>query len=56
MFKWEGMKCIGGNTYSFLFPQNFKFSFLQKLGGIEGNEIRFNEFFLTKTPKKPQYI
>ena len=55
MFKWEGMKCIGGNTYSFLFSQNFKFSFLQKLGGIEGNEIRFNEFF-TKTPKIPLYI
>ena len=39
------MKYIGGNTHSFLFLQNFKFSFLQKLGEIEGNEIRFNEFF-----------
>ena len=44
MFKWEGMKCIRGNIHSFLFPRNFKFSFLQKLG-IEGNEIIFNEFF-----------
>ena len=45
MFKWKRMKCIERNTHSFLFPQNFKFSFLQKLGGIEGNEIRFNDFF-----------
>ena len=26
-----------------------------KLGGIEGNEIKFNDFF-TKTPKIPLYI
>ena len=26
-----------------------------KLGGMEGNEIRFNDFF-TKTPKIPLYI
>ena len=45
MFKWKGMKCIGRNTHYFLFLQNFKFLFLQKLGGIEGNKIRFNEFF-----------
>ena len=26
-----------------------------KLGGMEGNEIKFNDFF-TKTPKIPLYI
>ena len=30
-------------------------SFPPKLGGMGGNEIRFNDFF-TKTPKIPLYI
>ena len=49
------MEWVEGNTHSFLFPQNLKFSFPPKLGGIGGNEIRFNDFF-TKTPKIPLYI
>ena len=49
------MELVEGNTHSFLFPQNLKFSFPPKLGGIGGNEIRFNDFF-TKTPKIPLYI
>ena len=49
------MKWVGGNTYSSLFPENLKFSFPPKLGGMGGNEIRFNDFF-TKTPKIPLYI
>ena len=39
------MEWLRGNTHSFLFPQNLKFSFSLKLGGIGENEIRFNEFF-----------
>ena len=39
------MEWLGGNTHSFLFPQKFKFSLSPKLGGIRGNEVRFNEFF-----------
>ena len=54
-FKWEGIEWIGRNTHFFLFPYNLKFSFPLKLGGMRGNEIRFNEFF-TKTPKIPLYI
>ena len=49
------MEWVGGNIHSSLFPQNLKFSFLPKLGGMRGNEIRFNDFF-TKTPKIPLYI
>ena len=37
------------------FLENLKFSFLLKLGGMGGNEIRFNDFF-TKTPKIFLYI
>ena len=51
----EGMKWVGGNTHSSLFPQNLKFLFLPKLEKIGGNEIRFNEFF-TKTPKILLYV
>ena len=29
---------------SLSFPLNFKFLFSLKLGGMEGNELRFNEF------------
>ena len=32
-----------------------KIFILLKLGGMEGNEIKFNDFF-TKTPKIPLYI
>ena len=49
------MKWVGVNTHSSLFPENLKFSFPPKLGGMRGNEIRFNNFF-TKTPKIPLYI
>ena len=49
------MEWIGGNTHSFLFPSNLKFSFPPKLRGMERDEIRFNDFF-TKTPKIPLYI
>ena len=49
------MEWIKGNTHSSLFLLNLKFSFPPKLGGIGGNEIRFNEIF-TKTPKMPLYI
>ena len=35
--------------------KNLKFSFPPKLGGMRGNEIKFNDFF-TKTPKIPLYI
>ena len=54
-FKWEGMEWLEGNTHSSLFLQNLKFLFPSKLGGMRGNEIRFNDFF-TKTPKIPLYI
>ena len=36
---------VKGKYSFFLFPQNLKFSFSLKLGGIGENEIRFNEFF-----------
>ena len=49
------MEWVGGNINSSLFPKNLKFSFSSKLGGMSGNEIRFNDFF-TKTPKIPLYI
>ena len=54
-FKWGEMEQVEGNTYSSLFPLNLKFSFPLKFGGIGGNEIRFNDFFI-KTPKIPLYI
>jgi hypothetical protein len=40
------------NTHSSLFPPNPKFSFPLKLGGIEGNKFKFNDFF-TKRLKMP---
>ena len=46
------MEWVGENTHSSLFFENLKFSFPLKLGGMGGNEIRFNNFF-TKTPKIP---
>ena len=49
------MEWAGENTHSSLFPENLKFSFFLKLKRIEGNEIRFNDFF-TKTPKITLYI
>ena len=49
------MEWLGGNTHSFLFPQNLKFSFSPKLGGIGGNEIRFNEFF-TNSQNSPTLV
>ena len=51
-FKWEGMEWLGGNAHSSLFPQNLKFLFPSKLGGMGGNEFRFNEIFV-KIPKIP---
>ena len=39
------MEWLRGNIHFFLFPQNLKFSFSLKLGGIGENEFRFNEFF-----------
>ena len=42
-----------GMEHSFLpIIPNPKFSFSKKLGGIGGNEFRFNDFF-TKRPKMP---
>ena len=49
------MEWVEGNTHSSLFPENLKFSFSPKLGGMKGNEIKFNDFF-TKTPKIPLNI
>ena len=49
------MQWIGENTHSSLFPENLKFLFPLKLGGMRGNKIRFNDFF-TKTLKIPLYI
>ena len=46
------MEWVGENIHSSLFSENLKFSFPPKLGGMGGNEIRFNNFF-TKTPKIP---
>ena len=52
---------MGGNEISrrehlFLsFLLKSQFFIPPKLGGMGGNEIRFNEFF-TKTPKIPLYI
>ena len=54
-FKWKGIEWVGRNTHSSLFPENLKFSFSPKLGGMGGNEIRFNDFFLLKLPKYPRY-
>ena len=40
---------MGGREHSFLsISLKFQILFLQKLGGMGGNEIKFNEFF-TKT-------
>ena len=47
-----GMEWLGGNAHSSLFPQNLKFFFPSKLGGMGWNEFRFNEIFV-KTPKIP---
>ena len=49
----ESLSEVNGMKHSF-FPITSKsqFSFLPKLGGIEGNKILFNEIF-TKTPKMP---
>ena len=49
------MKCLGGNVHSSLFPQNLKFLFSSKLGGMGGNRFRFNEIFV-KIPKIPLLI
>ena len=47
---------IDKREHSFLsIPLISKIFILKKLGGIGGNEIRFNDFF-TKTPKIPLYI
>ena len=50
---------MGRKEHSFLSiplkPQIFIPPPLSKLGGVGGNEIRFNDFF-TKTPKIPLYI
>ena len=46
------MEWLEGNAHSFLFPPNLKFLFPSKLGGMRGNEFRFNEIFV-KTPKYP---
>ena len=45
-FKWEEMEWLGGNVHSSLFPQNLKFLFPPKLGGMRGNGFRFNEIFV----------
>ena len=49
------MKYLGGNVHSSLFPQNLKFLFSSKLGGMGGNGFRFNEIFV-KIPKIPLLI
>ena len=47
---------MGKRKYSFIsIPLKPQIFFPPKLGGIGGNEIRFNEVF-TKTPKMPLYI
>ena len=52
---------VGGNgmdrkEHSFLsFPLKPQIFIPPKLGGMGGNEIRFNDFF-TKTPKIPLFI
>ena len=49
------MELLRENTHSLLSPQNLKFLFPPKLGGIGGNGFRFNENFI-KIPKIPLYI
>ena len=49
------MEQLEGNTHSFLFPQNLKFLFPSKLGGMGGNGFKFNEIFV-KIPKIPSLI
>ena len=46
------MEWLEGNAHSSLSPQNLKFLFPSKLGGMRGNEFRFNEIFV-KIPKIP---
>ena len=47
---------MGRKEHSFLsIPVKSQIFISAKLGGIEVNEIRFNDFF-TKTPKLPLYI
>ena len=47
---------IGKREHSFLsIPLRSQIFIPSKLGGMEGNKIRFNDFF-TKTSKIPLYI
>ena len=47
---------MGKKKHSFLFiPLKLQIFIPSKLGGMGGNEIKFNDFF-TKTPKIPLYI
>ena len=56
-FKLEEMKLIEENTRSSLFPQNLKFSFPPKLGGIGRNVLTFHSFpFLYFKTSKHGYL
>ena len=46
------MKWVGVNTHSSLFPENLKFSFPPKLGGMRGMKLDLM-IFLLKLPKYP---
>ena len=47
---------MGKNEYTFFsISLKSQIFILLKLGGMRGNEIKFNDFF-TKTPKIPLYI
>ena len=48
------MEWLEGNAHSSIFPQNLKFLFPLKLGGMGGNGFRFNEIFI-KIHKIPLY-
>ena len=52
--EWNGLEGTLIPLYS-LKTSNFHSPPPSKLGGVGGNEIRFNDFF-TKTPKIPLYI
>ena len=49
------MKWVRGNTLFLSIPLKPQIFIPLKLGGIGGNEIKFNKFF-TKTLKTPLYI
>ena len=49
------MEWLKENIHSLLSPQNHKFLFPPKLGGVGGNEFKFNENFI-KISKISLYI